>query len=342
MGFNNSKIETSLYFQQSDKGLFMIIIYVDDLVLIGNKDMMRTIKTKLQERFKCTDDGELKYILGIRVTRNRNEKTIVLDQRGYIDDILRTTGMEECHGRGTPMQIGMPNLLAKPKDECDAPLLAVLNGKLQYLVTATRPDLAYTLSILAQYSATATRQHWNAMKHVLRYLKQTKNLGLRISGSLMDLKIFSDADWASDLDRLSWGGYVLVSDGAISWKAKKQKNIANSSTTAEYYAANQATNEAIWVINLCDEIGLKIKSPMDIMLDNQGAIALGKNPESGPMTKHIDIQYHYFREKVRDKRLNPIYVHTSTQLADGMTKALAGPAHENMVNRLGLVTMGEC
>jgi hypothetical protein len=219
----------------------------------------------------------------------------------------------------------------------DVPYKAAV-GSLMYVMVATRPDLAFAMSVVSQHMAKCGPKHWAAVKRVMRYLQGSLDAKLVLGGKSLALVGFCDADWAGDAtDRRSTTGYVfMLGGGAISWNSKKQPTIALSTTEAEYMAISQCTREAIWLRQLMSDVGLEQKKATLIMCDNQGAIALMKNPIHHSRSKHIDIQHHFIREKVEVEVIEMKYISTERMVADVLTKALAKPRHEVLRKEMGL------
>ena len=160
----------------------------------------------------------------------------------------------------------------------------------------------------------------------------TRGKGSRICG-------YTDADWAGDIEsRRSTSGYVfMMNGGCISWKSQKQRTVALSSTEAEYMALSEATKEAVWLKVFLGELGeMASDEAVKMYEDNQGSIALAKNPEFHKRTKHIDIRYHFVREKVESGEVILEYCPTQDMLADMMTKPIASVQFENIRDRLGI------
>ena len=197
-----------------------------------------------------------------------------------------------------------------------------------YAMLGSRPDIAYAVSRVSQYSINPDPTHWTAVKRIFRYLAGTPNRGL-CYGLFGSGRGFTDADWGSGEDRKSIGGYTFLLNGAaISWVSKKQSPVALSSTEAEYMALTQAVKESIWLQGLLRDLGAKrnLEEMQNINVDNQVAIALARNAEFHARTKHIDIQYHFVREHLEKKTISLTYNPTTEMTADIFTKGLPHPS----------------
>jgi hypothetical protein len=179
-----------------------------------------------------------------------------------------------------------------------------------------------------------------AVKRIFQYLRGTLDLQLTFRGELKDLAGYSDSDWGGDpATYRSTAGFVFnIGSGAISWSSKRQPTIALSTCEAEYQAQTQAAKEAVWLRSLLQELNPVEPTPYATIIycDNQGAIALAKDPKFHPRTKHIAIQHHWVREKIADQVVDLEYVETSKQVADGLTKALPKDPFEAFRDVIGL------
>jgi histone deacetylase 1/2 len=221
----------------------------------------------------------------------------------------------------------------------DATKYRSIVGALQYL-TLTRPDLAFAVNKVCQYLHSPTTVHWTTVKRILRYVRGTSDVGLKITRSpSMLLSGFSDADWAGDIDdRRSTGGFVIFyGPNIISWSARKQATMLRSSTEAEYKSLANATAEIAWVEALLKELGIKLRCPPRLWCDNLGATYLSANPVFHAREKHIEIDFHFVREKVARRQLDIRFVSTKDQVADGFTKALGTRLFEQFRINLNLI-----
>lgn len=346
-GFKRSHADHSLYIKQTSTYLLIVLIYVDDLIMLASdKSRMQELKHRLQEEFDIKDLGEAHFFIGVHIERDRAARTITLHQRNYIEEVLERFGMADCKPIGTPLD--SKTQLVKLKEEEASQHLHEMDGvpykeavgSLMYAMVATRADLAFAVSMVSQFMSRPGPLHWAAVKRIMRYLKGTLELKLCLGGKDISPKGYCDADWGGDLTtRRSTTGYVfLMGGGAISWNSKRQPTVALSTTEAEYMATTQAAKEAIWLRQLMADIGCVQEKTTTIMSDNQGSIALAKNPKHHSRTKHIDVQHHFIREMVDMEVIELRYCPTQEMVADVLTKALAKDRHETLRRAMGLVS----
>jgi hypothetical protein len=202
-------------------------------------------------------------------------------------------------------------------------------GSLMYAMVCTRPDIAHAVGVLSRYMSKPGKEHWTTVKRVFRYLRGTASYGLCYEGRtgldrVVDIHGFVDADWDIDLDRRrSTSGYVFnLFGGEISWMRKRQVVVALSTTESEYMVATHASKEAIWLQRLCSGIGL-VQEAVRIECDSQSAIFLVKNPAYHSKTKHIDVQYHFVRDMIEEKKVSLMKVDTLKNVADSLTKSMS-------------------
>jgi histone deacetylase 1/2 len=178
---------------------------------------------------------------------------------------------------------------------------------------------------VCQFLHAPTTEHWSAVKRILRYIQDTSKVGITfVRSSSTLLSAFSDADWAGSIDdRRSTGGFaIFIGSNLVSWSARKQATVSRSSTEAEYKALANATTELIWVEALLRELGVKLKEKPCLWCDNLGATYLSVNPVFHARTKHIEIDFHFVRERVAENLLDIKFISSKDQVADGFTKAL--------------------
>lgn len=214
-----------------------------------------------------------------------------------------------------------------------------LVGGLIWLAISSRPDIQYAVQQLSQYFDSYSITHWNAAIRVVRYLKGTRDIRLCLGGSFpIFLAGFTDSDWANCLDtRRSVGGYAWsLGSGIISWASQKQKTVAASSCEAEYMAAFEAVQECVWLRTLLQAIGYPANNATTIMCDNNAAINLSEDPMLHSRVKHVDIKYHFLRERVASGELTVRCINTKDNIADLFTKPLPLPRFSRLRRILGL------
>lgn len=211
-------------------------------------------------------------------------------------------------------------------------------GALLFLSLVSRLDISYSVGIVSRYLDKYDDQHWNAVKRIMRYLSHTKDVGIMYS-KCDELKLigFSDSDYAADIDtRRSTCGYIFkLSNGPITWMSKRQACVSLSTAEAEYIAASLAVKESVWIKKLLCDLGYA-HNPVPIYIDNQFTIKLVRNPEFHCRTKHIDIKFHFIREKYQNREIDVMYVCTRDQIADLFTKALPKERFKNLTSEMGL------
>lgn len=321
-GFKRSKADYCLYYRENEK--FYVLLYVDDLMIIcEDRKKMEQLKKSLKNKFQITDLGQSnnKY-LGINITRKG--KTIELDQVQYLESILKKYKMQDCNAVSTPIEPGIELTREPTKDKKLEHQCRQLIGSLMYAMLGTRPDICYALSYLSRYQNYASEKLWNALKRILRYIKGTLHYKIIYKENDDDvLTGYTDADWGGDkMDRKSTTGYILKLFGCtVSWCSSKQQCTALSSTESEYVALSRGIAEGCWIKNIMNELGLPLKN-FKLYVDNQSAIHIAKNPEKHKRLKHIDLRYHFIRDKVNSGIVSLEYIGTAEQIADLFTKPL--------------------
>jgi hypothetical protein len=351
LGFRKSRADDCLYIlRENGKVILLVLVYVDDMALAGKTvATIKAFKTSLGNIFEITDLGELEHILGIQVERDRKARTITLNQTAYIEDLLYRHRLRDCAPVSTPLAVkdrlsteqspSTPAEQTEYNEYANGLVYAECLGGVLY-ATQTRPDIQHAVGVCAQFSANPGRAHLEALKRIFRYLKGTARYGLTLGrkDGQLDLIGWTDSDWAQDPDtRRSLGGFVFdIAGGSVSWSSKKQPTVALSTVEAEYMAASNATKEAIWLRVLLEDLGFPQMTATTIHADNQGCIALSKNPVAHSRAKHIDIRHHFIRERIARREIDLQFCPTTQMIADIFTKQLPREAFEKFRTALGV------
>jgi histone deacetylase 1/2 len=340
LGFVASKADTSLFFYNRGGVIIFVLVYVDDIVVASSSaEATEALLRDLQQDFALKDLGSLHYFLGIEV--KKTPRGLLLAQERYAADILSRTGMDKAHPVDTPLST-TEKLSLFDGDQLgpdDSTRYRSVVGALQYL-TLTRPDIAFAVNKVCQFLHQPTTVHWSAVKRILRYLRGTLSVGHEIKRSTSTMvSAFSDADWAGCVDdRRSTGGFaVFLGDNLVSWTARKQATVSRSSTEAEYKALANATAEMMWVQKILTELHIPHPTAARLWCDNLGAKYLSANPVFHARTKHIEIDFHFVRERVAAKLLDIRFINSGDQVADGFTKATSALKLQQFRSNLNLI-----
>ncbi|XP_056844130.1 retrovirus-related Pol polyprotein from transposon RE1 isoform X2 [Raphanus sativus] len=336
-GFTQTHSDHSLFVYVRSRVTLRILVYVDDLIISGNSPpAIKTFKTYLSTCFHMKDLGALKYFLGLEVARS--PQGIYLSQRKYTLDIITECGLLGCKPAGSPMDQNHKLAKATGLVLADPEKYRRLTGRLIYLL-ATRPDLAYSVHILSQFMQTPQEDHWLAALKVVRYLKGTVGQGILFSAtSSLSLTGWCDADWGGCLTtRRSLSGWIIqLGTSPITWKTKKQDGVSLSSTEAEFRSLRSITKEIIWLKELLRELGINHEDAVTVCCDNKSAIHLSANPVLHEQTKHMGIICQFVRDEITKGVIKMVYVPTSEQFADILTKALGRKEFDAFLLKLGI------
>jgi hypothetical protein len=345
LGFKRSVVDHSVFYKRSGDEHTIVAVATDDMAVTSKrKTDADQFKSDIKKHWEITDNGPIKWFLGFEIKRDRQSRTLSINQSAYIETMVERFGLTNAKRVATPMDQSIhfsteqsPSTPNQSSRMHGIPYSEAI-GSVLWPVVVSRPDAAYAVGVLSQFIQNPGTVHWEGVKRVIVYLGATKEKWLTFGGRTKTLvEGYCDADWAGQKHRHSISGYSFhFGCGAVSWSSKKQHIIALSSTEAEYIAQTHAAKEAIWLRNFVEEIGGSQVEPMKINCDNQGAIALAKDNKFHSRTKHIDLRYHFIREAVEDEKLVVSYIPTEQNVSDILTKALAKPKFQRFVESLGL------
>ncbi|GKA44853.1 ribonuclease H-like domain-containing protein [Tanacetum coccineum] len=322
-GFNNDKskvckLNKSLYglkkaLRHSDNVFIILLVYVDDIVIIGNNlNEIEKFKQFLKSKFQIKDLGKLKCFLGIELLDNKDG--ICLSQRKYCLELLHEFGLLAAKHVDTPL---LENATLNHTESDDDHLLVNVSnyqrlvGKLIYL-TNTRHDIAYVVYCLSQFMHSPLNSHLDAALRVLRYLKGSPRSGIQIN---------------------------KTGDLLITWKNKKHSTLSMYSTEAEYRSMAFATCKVIWLSNLLGDMRVKNLLPVVMYCDNSSALQIAANHVFHEKSKHFEIDVHLVREKVASGVIKTEKIHTTQQIADILNKGLGIEQHKTLCGKLGMLDM---
>ncbi|PWA98998.1 hypothetical protein CTI12_AA013410 [Artemisia annua] len=324
-GFKINECDKCVYVKDTSSGYVILCLYVDDMLIVGSNDkMIKSTKDMLKSKFDMKDMGLADVILGIKIIRTQNG--LVLSQAHYVDKILNTHNAGDSGLARTP--IDTSKHLSKNRGAGVAQLeYSRIIGMLMYLMTSTRPDLAYAVSRLSRYTSNPSYAHWGAMIRVLHYLRYSRDYGLHYERYPAAIKGYSDANWISDIkDSRSTSGYIFtLCGGAISWKSSKQTVIAKSTMELEFIALDKCGQEAEWLRQFIEDIPRWPKPVMAISIhcDSQSAIGRAHSIMYNGKSRHIHRRNNSIRQLLSTGVMSIDYVKSKDNITDPLTKGLS-------------------
>ncbi|KAK8685906.1 hypothetical protein V6N13_124938 [Hibiscus sabdariffa] len=268
-GFIRNEDEPCVYKKFSGSIVSFLILYVDDILIIGNDiPTLESVKAWLSSCFSMKDLGEVAYILGVKIYRDRSRRLLGLSQSTYIDKVLKRFNMEASKKGFLPITHG----ISLSKEMC--PLTSQERERMSLISYASAIGSIISKDVFLVYGGEEQ----------------------------LSIKGYTDASFQTDKDdSRSLSGFVFrLNGGVVSWKSSKQDTVADSTTEAEYIAASEAAKEAVWIKKFVTELGVvpSISDALELYCDNNGAIAQAKEPRSHQRSKHILRLFHLIREIV--------------------------------------------
>ena len=322
LGFLASNADSSLFVFKNKTVIAYLLLYVDDIVLTSNTlAYLDHLIQQLSTVFDLKDLGPLHYFLGLQVTRSSSG--LFLNQAKYAHDLIKKHNMLTSKPAKSPSYPNTRLSLYEGDLLPDPHAYRSFVGALHYL-TFTRPGISFSVHQVCQYMFAPTTVHLATAKRILRYLQGTLNHGIAFTPGPLHLSAYTDADWAEDPDdRRSTSGYlVYLGFNPITWSAKKQATVSRSSTESEYRAFAIASAELCWIRTLLKDLGIFLSQTSILWCDNVSTLSIASNPVFHARIKHIEVDFHFVRERVLCKDLEVKFVSTVDQLADIFTKSL--------------------
>ena len=335
IGFQGGYADPCLFTKRSEKGILILGIYVDDLYCVGHKtaieDFLKVMKKKSDFKLKCS--WNVDDYLSNQLKMEKDGKSAVLLQPHIIKKLERMYGkrVEKLQKYLTP---GTPNKgVLKLKegmevvDEITHSEYRTGVGMLLYLLKASRPDLSNAVRELSKVLDSPSKLAVKEMYRVIKFVLDTRYYGLKIEpkkpiDECWDIVCYSDSDYGGDQDtRRSVTGYIIYLLGVpICWRSKSQNVISLSSAEAELYALSEASKEIKFIAQVLLSLGIKVKMPITVRVDNVGAIFMAENVNVSQRTKHIDIRARFITQMVEDGFIKIIFVRSENNTADVFTK----------------------
>jgi histone deacetylase 1/2 len=351
IGFKSTLSDPCIYCRGTANDQVFIALYVDDILVAGSSQRhVDGVKALLCNRFDMKMLGAVRKFLGVEIMYDCINGVLSMSQSAYIKKILEKTSMLDCNPADVPIRHDIEYLPLDDNDDNPDSLLPTntpyreIIGALLYLSEFTRPDIMFAVHKFATFAHKPSKHHWEGVKYLLRYLKNTMDVGIMFNGNLSSVNTvhaFCDADWGSNkINRRSQTGYIILFNGGpVSFTSVCQKTVARSSSESEYMSIAALIQEVLWIRSLLMELGFPQLNPTVCYSDNKGAIDLCYNDAYSKRTKHIDIAYYFVREQVQEFH-NVLIKHVPTvdQQADPLTKAVTSNINYHLWKRIMIGT----
>ncbi|CEL57092.1 hypothetical protein RSOLAG1IB_12068 [Rhizoctonia solani AG-1 IB] len=325
LGYTINLANISVFTRNQNEIFLIIVAYVDDFLICCLKGHIDLIKNEIMNLFNCKDLGKARLFVGITISRDRQNKTITLTNKKYTKDIIKVTSMTSAPHASSPMSHTHPVLVPKDKDKPLSNYPYATNiGQLLWIAHTIRPNIMFTVCLLACFTNAYNNTHINIMKRLFQYLAGTSHIGLTFDGKQpFNLIAYSDSDYGTQFGRKSISGVVILLCGtAVTWVSNKQLSVSISTMEAKCYTMAKACQEIIWIWNFMLYLGFPIETPTTLLVNNATAIAYSNNPIQGTRAKHIDIQFHFVRNAISKKLIEIGPIPSCNNLADTFTKPL--------------------
>jgi hypothetical protein len=314
------------------------------LITGSSMKLISDLKEKMSERFVMKDLGVEKQILGMDIIRDRHKREIKLSQEHYVLKVLERFGMADAKPVSTPLADHFRLSLAMcPKTQEEQNYMKNISyssvvGSLMYAMVCTCSDITQVVGVVNRFMSNPGKQHWDAVKWILRYLKGTPDFILCFGGKDTSLRGYTDSYMAGNLDnRRSTTSYVFTFSGAaIIWASKLQQVVSLSTTEAECIALTEGAKELIWLRRLFGDFDCPQQGSA-LYCDSKSAIDLAKNAVFHSRTKHIEVRYHFIRSKLDEGKLRVLKINTKENPADAFTKVVTREKFEFCRASLGVV-----
>ncbi|KAI3496569.1 hypothetical protein L1887_38934 [Cichorium endivia] len=337
-GFKHNSADRCVYSKSTADYTVIICLYVDDMLIIGTH-LVGILETKkyLSSNFKMKDLGEVDTILGIKLKRTGNE--ISLSQSHYIEKVLKKFQHLNIKEFNTPFESSVKLKVNSGKAVAQLEYASAI-GIMMYAMHCTRPGIAFAVSKLSQYTVNPGTEHWKAVSRVLGYLKRTSTFELTYTSTSGIIEGYSDASCIDHIsDSKSTSGWIYtLAGGAISWASKKQTCIAHSTMEAELIALAAAGREAEWIRDLLLDIKFwDIPMPnIHVYCDSEATLSKVYNAVSNTRSRHVGLRHNFVRQLIESGTIKVVYVKTSRNLADPLTKPLTRDLVQSTTRVMGL------
>jgi hypothetical protein len=327
-GFQPSKLDPCIYIKKTDEGPIYVLVYVDDLIMIGKGKQYEEFVEDTEKEFTMPKSEDLHWYLGLKFDRS-TINSMTIDQELFIKkklDLFEPIIGQVKRSTALPLTYDDAHQTDLEPADPEFPYRSMVGG-LMYAMVGSRPDIAQAVSTVSKYLDKPSKTHCELVIHIYQYLRGNSwKIEFNPTDGKVHIIAYCDASYSNMEERKSLSGYAILLNGClISWNAQRQPVVALSTAEAELIAATSAGQEILWFREILEELGYPQETVI-LREDNQACIELGKFPAyDHKRTKHIDVRYFWIRDHIKNGNMKFEYCPTKSQWADIFTKQLAGP-----------------
>jgi Reverse transcriptase (RNA-dependent DNA polymerase) len=346
LGYKQSECEPCLFSKHVNGSIVLVVVYVDDCYVVGTDPDLADFITEIQKEFKIKIQDSPTDYLSCEIRFDENKKCAWMGQPHLVKRLEKAFGDLVSQSKLKYSTPGTPSLsVVRPQtneEQVDAERQKIYRsavGTLLQFVKHTRPDISNPVRELSKCMDKATEAAYKEMLRVVKFVLDTRDFGLLLCPEALSgdgswhMTVYSDSDWAGDPEnRRSISGYIIFLLGCpLVWKSKQQQSVTLSSSEAEYVALSEAAKEIKFIAQTVESIGIKVKYPIQVFVDNVGAIFMSENVTATKQTRHVHTRYRFVHEEVEDGRIVVQFVKTEDNKADPYTKNVKAEVYEKCV-----------
>ena len=331
LGYTPLQADKCVFINPGLKQRNVVLVWVDDFIFMcEDEEASKQFIKDIRKAFNVPNAGKLVSFLGMKIQRDIEARRLFFSQESSVEVLLERAKLSDCNPVSTPCVSGA----VFTREDCP-PLPNASSTEFRGLIALanfiscwSRPDITFVVNKLCKFMSNPGEAHWRMLKHLLRYLAGTRNLGIVYDfakPSSFKLHAYVDASYADcpDTSR-STLAYCFFFEGAIlSWYSKLNTYVTTCTNHSEYNALALGCKEAEWMMLLFNQLVPEHTfTPLPMLIDNSGVISMVYNPVDHQSNKHVRISCHYSRELVTNKVIIPQRVPSDANLADIFTKPL--------------------
>jgi hypothetical protein len=306
-------------------------MHVDDGLVVSNSpSSIKDLRARLTAHLEVKWSHTVNQIVGLNVRHDTSG--LYLEQHLLATQVVNTYTRQTVH-QNTPLP-DFPLITSTSPPVNTSSFHSVL-GSLMYLACGTRPDISYTVNLLARFSQNPLDEHWTALDHLIGYIRKNPRKGITFTPGDASVKLYVDAGWGGEHERLTTGFLLQHYVNPIAWGSKWQDVVAMSTCAAENVALSIATQHLANLKIVLDDIN-PIKS-YEILCDNQAAVLVATDNASRKKTRYLQRAFYFVNDFVRRNKVKLYWISNSNQLADIFTKRLAATKHQEATSTINQV-----